>query len=38
MPAALLMRKLGYKFGFIAGLLLYGIGTILFGGFGLDIC
>jgi FHS family L-fucose permease-like MFS transporter len=30
MPAALLMRKLGYKFGFIAGLLLYGIGTILF--------
>ena len=29
-PAALLMRKLGYKFGFIAGLLLYGIGTILF--------
>ncbi len=30
MPAALLMRKLGYKFGFIAGLLLYGTGTILF--------
>jgi FHS family L-fucose permease-like MFS transporter len=30
MPAALLMRKYGYKFGFIAGLLLYGIGTILF--------
>jgi FHS family L-fucose permease-like MFS transporter len=30
MPAALLMRKLGYKFGFITGLLLYGIGTILF--------
>src|ERR1035441_7674785 len=30
MPAALLMRKLGYKFGFIVGLLLYGIGTILF--------
>ncbi len=30
MPAALLMRRLGYKFGFIAGLLLYGTGTILF--------
>jgi FHS family L-fucose permease-like MFS transporter len=30
MPAALLMRKYGYKFGFIIGLLLYGIGTILF--------
>ena len=30
MPAALLMRRLGYKFGFITGLLLYGIGTILF--------
>ena len=30
MPAALLMRRLGYKFGFIIGLLLYGIGTILF--------
>jgi FHS family L-fucose permease-like MFS transporter len=30
MPAALLMRKLGYKFGFITGLLLYGTGTILF--------
>jgi FHS family L-fucose permease-like MFS transporter len=30
MPAALLMRKLGYKFGFLAGLLLYGTGTILF--------
>ena len=29
-PAALLMRKLGYKFGFITGLLLYGTGTILF--------
>jgi len=30
MPAALLMRRLGYKFGFIIGLLLYGIGTFLF--------
>jgi FHS family L-fucose permease-like MFS transporter len=30
MPAALLMRRLGYKFGFITGLLLYGTGTILF--------
>jgi FHS family L-fucose permease-like MFS transporter len=30
MPAALLMRRLGYKFGFIIGLLLYGIGAILF--------
>jgi FHS family L-fucose permease-like MFS transporter len=30
MPAALLMRKYGYKFGFIIGLLLYGIGTFLF--------
>ena len=30
MPAALLMRRLGYKFGFTTGLLLYGIGTILF--------
>ena len=30
MPAALLMRRYGYKFGFIVGLLLYGIGTILF--------
>jgi FHS family L-fucose permease-like MFS transporter len=30
MPAALLMRKYGYKFGFIAGLILYGAGTILF--------
>jgi FHS family L-fucose permease-like MFS transporter len=30
MPAALLMRKFGYKFGFITGLLLYGTGTILF--------
>ena len=30
MPAALLMRKYGYKFGFTTGLLLYGIGTFLF--------
>jgi FHS family L-fucose permease-like MFS transporter len=30
MPAALLMRKLGYKAGFIAGLLLFGLGTFLF--------
>ena len=30
MPAALLMRKLGYKYGFIVGLLLFGVGTSLF--------
>jgi len=30
MPAALLMRKLGYKAGFVIGLLLYGLGTFLF--------
>jgi FHS family L-fucose permease-like MFS transporter len=30
MPAALLMRRYGYKFGFIVGLLLYCTGTILF--------
>ena len=30
MPAALLMRKYGYKFGFVIGLLLYCTGTILF--------
>jgi FHS family L-fucose permease-like MFS transporter len=29
-PAALLMRKYGYKFGFIAGLCLLGTGTLLF--------
>ncbi len=29
-PAALLMRKYGYKFGFVAGLLLFGAGAILF--------
>jgi len=30
MPAALLMRRYGYKFGFIAGLCLLGTGTLLF--------
>src|SRR5208283_2631306 len=30
MPAALLMRKLGYKAGFVIGLLLFGTGTLLF--------
>jgi FHS family L-fucose permease-like MFS transporter len=30
MPAALLMRKLGYKAGFVAGLFLFGLGTFLF--------
>src|ERR1700760_110305 len=29
-PAALLMRRFGYKFGFIAGLLLFGGGAFLF--------
>ena len=29
-PAALLMRKYGYKFGFLAGLLLFGVGCFLF--------
>jgi FHS family L-fucose permease-like MFS transporter len=29
-PAALLMRKLGYKAGFLIGLLLFGLGTFLF--------
>jgi len=29
-PAALLMRKLGYKIGFVTGLLLYGSGCYLF--------
>ncbi len=29
-PAALLMRRLGYKVGFVAGLLLYGSGCYLF--------
>ena len=30
MPAALLMRKVGYKAGFVTGLLLYATGTFLF--------
>jgi len=30
MPAALLMRKLGYKAGFVTGLFLFGLGTFLF--------
>lgn len=30
MPAALLMRKWGYKAGFVIGLLLFGVGTFLF--------
>src|SRR5579863_7215686 len=30
MPAALLMRYFGYKFGFITGLILFGIGDFLF--------
>ena len=30
MPAALFMRKYGYKFGFVVGLLLFGLGTFLF--------
>jgi MFS transporter, FHS family, L-fucose permease len=30
MPAALVMRKLGYKAGFVIGLLLFGLGTFLF--------
>ena len=30
MPAALLMRRYGYKSGFITGLLLYGTGAFLF--------
>jgi MFS transporter, FHS family, L-fucose permease len=29
-PAALLMRRLGYKVGFVTGLLLYGAGALLF--------
>jgi len=29
-PAAILMRRLGYKAGFIIGLLLFGLGTLLF--------
>lgn len=30
MPAAFLMRRLGYKFGFVVGLFLFGLGTFLF--------
>ncbi len=30
MPAALIMRKLGYKAGFVIGLFLFGLGTFLF--------
>jgi MFS transporter, FHS family, L-fucose permease len=30
MPAALMMRKAGYKAGFVTGLLLYAVGTFLF--------
>src|SRR5712671_3685796 len=30
MPAALLMRRLGYKAGFVTGLCLYALGTFLF--------
>ena len=30
MPAALMMRKVGYKAGFVAGLALYALGTFLF--------
>ena len=29
-PAAIIMRKLGYKAGFVIGLLLFGLGTFLF--------
>lgn len=29
-PAALFMRKFGYKFGFVVGLLLFGLGSFLF--------
>lgn len=44
MPAALLMRKLGYKFGFVTGLLLFGAGCFLFwpaalaGSYGFFLC
>jgi len=30
LPAAILMRRLGYKAGFVIGLLLFGVGTLLF--------
>jgi MFS transporter, FHS family, L-fucose permease len=29
-PAALLMRRYGYKFGFVVGLMLFGVGALLF--------
>jgi MFS transporter, FHS family, L-fucose permease len=44
MPAALLMRRLGYKFGFVTGLLLFGAGCFLFwpaalaGSYGFFLC
>jgi len=44
MPAALVMRKAGYKAGFIIGLLLFGIGAFLFwpaalvGRYGFFLC
>ncbi len=44
MPAALLMRKVGYKFGFVTGLLLFGSGCFLFwpaalaGSYGFFLC
>jgi FHS family L-fucose permease-like MFS transporter len=44
MPAALLMRKAGYKAGFVIGLLLYGSGCFLFwpaalaGSYGFFLC
>jgi FHS family L-fucose permease-like MFS transporter len=44
MPAALLMRKAGYKIGFVTGLLLFGTGCFLFwpaalaGSYGFFLC
>jgi MFS transporter, FHS family, L-fucose permease len=44
LPAALLMRKLGYKFGFVTGLFLFGVGCFLFwpaalaGSYGFFLC
>jgi FHS family L-fucose permease-like MFS transporter len=44
MPAALLMRRAGYKFGFVTGLILLGIGCFLFwpaalaGRYGFFLC
>jgi FHS family L-fucose permease-like MFS transporter len=43
-PAAILMRRLGYKAGFVIGLLLFGLGTLLFwpaavgGRYGFFLC